>query len=170
MELDTAEFVLGTVMDAVVSQGMIPLREKGLQLIREIPGEVKTMFLYGDQVRLQQILADFLLNAVRFTPAPEGWVGIKVLPTMKQLGRGIQVVHLEFRITHPGLGLPMELVQDMFDRTRWATQEGLGLSICRKLLKLMNGDVQYFRESGKCYFLMSVELPLAHREDEGSVK
>nr|AHZ63956.1 phytochrome [Taiwania cryptomerioides] len=170
LELDTAEFVLGTVMDAVVSQGMIILREKGLQLIREIPSEVKTMCFYGDQVRLQQILADFLLNAVRFTPSPEGWVAIKVLPTIKQLGSGIHVVHLEFRITHPGPGLPAELIQDMFDRKRWTMQEGVGLSMCRKLLKLMDGDVQYMRESAKCYFLVNLELPLVHREDAGSVK
>lgn len=170
MELDTAEFILGTVIDAVVSQGMIVLREQGLQLIREIPGEVKTMRLYGDQVRLQQILADFLLNALRFTPSPEGWVAIKVLPTLKQLGGGLHVVHLEFRITHPGPGLPAELVQDLFDRSRWATQEGVGLSMCRKLLKLMNGDVQYIRESGKCYFLVNVEFPFAQREDAASMK
>lgn len=170
VDLDTAEFVLGTVIDAVVSQGMITLRDKGLQLIREIPSEVKTMCFYGDQVRLQQILADFLLNAVRFTPSPEGWVAIKVLPTFKQLGSSIHVVHLEFRITHPGPGLPSELIQDMFDRKRWSMQEGVGLSMCRKLLKLMNGDVQYIRESGTCYFLLNLELPLAHREDAESVK
>lgn len=170
MELDTAEFILGTVIDAVVSQGMIVLREKGLQLIREIPGEVKTMRLYGDQVRLQQILADFLLNVLRFTPSPEGWVAIKVFPTLKQLGGGLHVVHLEFRITHPGPGLPAELVQDLFDRSQWATQEGVGLSMCRKLLKLMNGDVQYIRESGICYFLVNVEFPMAQREDAASMK
>ncbi len=50
------------------------------------------------------------------------------------------------------------------------TQEGLGLSMCRKLVKLMNGDVQYVRDAGKSYFLVNVELPLAHREDAGSVK
>uniref|UniRef100_A0A0D6QZ02 Phytochrome n=18 Tax=Araucaria TaxID=25666 RepID=A0A0D6QZ02_ARACU len=170
MELDTIEFVLGTVIDAVVSQGMIMLREKGLQLISEIPSEVKTMCFYGDQVRLQQILADFLLNAVRYTPSPEGWVAIKVLPTRKQLGSSIHIVHLEFRITHPGPGLPAELIQDMFDRKRWSMQEGVGLSMCRKLLKLMNGDVQYLRESETCYFLVNLELPLAHTEDAGSVK
>lgn len=169
MELDTAEFVLGTVMDAVVSQGMIILREKALQLIREIPSEVKTMCLYGDQVRLQQILADFLLNAIRYTPSPEGWVAIKVLPTLKQLGSGIHV-HLEFRITHPGPGLPAELIQDMFDRRRWTAEEGVGLSMCRKLLKLMSGDVQYMREPGTCHFVVNLELPLIHREDAVSVK
>jgi phytochrome B len=50
------------------------------------------------------------------------------------------------------------------------TQEGLGLSMCRKLVKLMNGDVQYIREAGKCYFLVNVELPLTQRDDAGSVK
>jgi signal transduction histidine kinase len=97
LELETTEFVMGTVMDAVVSQGMITSREKGLQLIRETPREIKSVCLFGDQVRLQQVLADFLLNAVRFTPSSEGWVGIKVVPTKKRLGGGIHVVHLEFR-------------------------------------------------------------------------
>lgn len=92
-----AEFDMGTVMDAVVSQGMITSREKGLQLIRETPREIKTMCLCGDQVRLQQVLADFLLNEVRFTPSSEGWVGIKVVPTRKRLGGGVYIMHLEFR-------------------------------------------------------------------------
>nr|AHZ63972.1 phytochrome [Isoetes tegetiformans] len=170
LELDTAEFMMGSVMDAVVSQGMITSREKGLQLIRETPKEIKSMCLFGDQVRLQQVLADFLLNAVRFTPSAEGWVGIKVLPSRKRLGGGVHVMNLEFRITHPGPGLPEELVQEMFDSGRGMTQEGLGLSMCRKLVKLMNGDVQYIREAGKSYFLVNVELPLAQRDDAVSVK
>ncbi len=66
--------------------------------------------------------------------------------------------------------MPEELVHEMFDRGRGMTQEGLGLSMCRKLVKLMNGDVQYVRDAGKSYFLVNVELPLAHREDAGSVK
>lgn len=99
LELETNEFELGTVMDAVVSQGMISSREKGLQLIRETPREIKTMSLFGDQFRLQQVLADFLLNAIRFTPSSEGWVGIKVVPTKKRLGGGVHVMSLEFRYT-----------------------------------------------------------------------
>jgi phytochrome B len=75
-----------------------------------------------------------------------------------------------FRVTHPGIGLPEELVHEMFDRGRGMTQEGLGLSMCRKLVKLMNGNVQYIRETGKSYFLVEVELPLAQRDDAGSVR
>jgi phytochrome B len=97
LELDTAEFMMGTVIDAVISQGMITSREKGLQLVRETPREIKSMCLFGDQTRLQQVLADFLLNAIRFTPSTEGWVGIKVVPSRRRLGGGLHVVHLEFR-------------------------------------------------------------------------
>ncbi|KAL4202409.1 hypothetical protein AMTRI_Chr02g220870 [Amborella trichopoda] len=159
LELDISEFLLGNVMDAVVSQVMILLREKDLQLIRAIPEEIKTMSIFGDQVRLQQVLADFLLNIVRFAPSPEGWVEIEVKPYLKLISDGMGIVHLEFRMACPGEGLPSDLVQDMFHRSRWVTQEGLGLNMCRKILKLMNGEVQYIRESERCYFLIIVELP-----------
>lgn len=80
------------------------------------------------------------------------------------------VIFFFCRVTHPGTGLPEELVHEMFDRGRGMTQEGLGLSMCRKLVKLMNGNVQYIRDTGKSYFLVQLELPLAQRDDEGSVK
>lgn len=73
------------------------------------------------------------------------------------------MVHIEFRIVCPGDGLPSEIVQDMFHSSRWVTQEGLGLSMCRKILKLMNGEVQYIRESERCYFLIILELPMPSR-------
>nr|AHZ63986.1 phytochrome [Anomodon rostratus] len=170
LELEIAEFEVGSMMDAVVSQGMVTSREKGLQLIRETPREINDMCLFGDQVRLQQVLADFLLNAVRFTPSSEGWVGIKVVPTKKRLGGGFHVVHLEIRVAHPGSGLPEELVHEMFDRGRGMTQEGLGLNMCRKLVKLMNGEVTYIREPGKNYFLVTMELPLTARDDSGALR
>ncbi|KAI3772825.1 hypothetical protein L6452_04019 [Arctium lappa] len=60
----------------------------------------------------------------------------------------------------PGNGLPSELVADMFHSSEWRSEEGLGLSMCRKILKLMNGDVQYIRESKHCYFHIMFQLPL----------
>ena len=67
------------------------------------------------------------------------------------------------RMVCPGEGLPSDLIQDMFHSSRWITQEGLGLSMCRKILKLINGEVQYIRESERCYFLISIELPIPGR-------
>lgn len=97
LELETAEFEMGYMMDAVVSQGIVTSQEKDLQLIRETPREIKDMCLFGDPIRLQHVLADFLLNAVHFTLSSEGWVGIKVLPTKKKIGGGFHVIHFEFR-------------------------------------------------------------------------
>lgn len=98
LELEKVEFFLGNVINAVVSQVMVLLRERGLQLIRDIPDEIKTMSVYGDQVRIQQVLADFLLNMVRCAPpAPEGWVEIHVRPSVKQISEGLSLVHAEFR-------------------------------------------------------------------------
>lgn len=161
--LDKGEFLLGSIINAVVSQVTILLRERGLKLVRDIPEEIKTISAYGDQARIQQVLADFLLNMVRNAPSPKGWVEIQVIPTLKHNSDGSESVLLHFRIMCPGEGLPSELVQDMFHNSRWVTQEGLGLSICRKLLKLMNGEVQYIRESERCYFIIAIELPIIRR-------
>lgn len=163
LELERAEFLLGSVINAVVSQVMILLRERDLQLIRDIPEEVKTLAVYGDQVRIQQVLADFLLNMVRYAPSPDGWIEIQVRPRLKQISEEVKLMHIEFRMVCPGEGLPPNLIQDMFHSSRWMTQEGLGLSMCRKILKLINGEVQYIRESERCYFLISIELPVPRR-------
>lgn len=56
----------------------------------------------------------------------------------------------------------------MYDRGKGMTQEGLGLNMCRKLVGLMNGDVQYVRENMQCYFVVSLELPMAQRDDAAS--
>nr|AHZ63941.1 phytochrome [Anemia tomentosa] len=160
IDLETVEFSMGTVMDAVISQGMIRSREKGLQLVRETNMELKNTRLFGDQLRLQQVLADFLTTAVRFTSSSDGWVGIKVVSSIKSIGNGFHVAHFEFRVTHPGSGIPEDLVQQMYDRSHEITQEGMGLSVSRKLVKLMNGEVSYIRDAGLCYFLVYVELPV----------
>ncbi|KAM7257826.1 hypothetical protein ACFE04_013567 [Oxalis oulophora] len=167
LEFDKADFFLGSVINAVVSQVMLLLRERGLQLIRDIPEEIKEVSLYGDQARIQQVLADFLFNMVQYAPSTQGWVEIHVRPIFKQMSETITNVRVEFRMACPGDGLPPELIQDMFHSSQWMTQEGLGLSMCRKILKLMGGEVQYIRESERCYFLVILELPLSGNSSKG---
>ncbi|PHT51485.1 Phytochrome B [Capsicum baccatum] len=103
--------------------------------------EIKTLIVHGDQVKIQQVLADFLLNMVQYAPLPDGWVEIQLRPSIKPLSDGGTLVYIKLRIVCPGEGLPPELVQDMFHSSRWVAQEGLGLSMCRKMLKLMNGEI-----------------------------
>ncbi|KAG6639382.1 phytochrome E-like isoform X1 [Carya illinoinensis] len=159
LQLKMEEFLLGNVLDAVVSQVMILLKERNLKLFHEIPEEIKTLSLYGDQIRLQLILSDFLLNVVHHAPYPAGWVEIKVSPGPKLIQDGCEFIRIQFRMTHPGEGIPSALIQDMFEEgNQWTTQEGLGLNLSRKLLSRMNGQVHYVREHKKCYFLIDLEL------------
>nr|BBA94303.1 phytochrome B [Cardamine bellidifolia]BBE28424.1 phytochrome B [Cardamine bellidifolia] len=158
-ELVRAEFFLGSIINAIVSQAMFLLRERGLQLIRDIPEEIKSTAVYGDQTRIQQLLAEFLLSIIRYAPSQE-WVEIHLSQVSKQMADGLRAIRTEFRMACPGEGLPPELVRDMFHSSRWTSPEGLGLSVCRKILKLMNGEVQYIRESERSYFLIILELPV----------
>ncbi|KAM6575850.1 hypothetical protein CsatA_024177 [Cannabis sativa] len=159
LELNIEEFQLGNVLDAVVSQVMLLLREKKLKLYHEIPEEIKSLCLYGDYIRLQLVLSDFLLNIVRYTPTSKGWVEIKISSGLKIIQDGNEFIRLQFRMSHPGEGIPNALIQDMVESGKhWTSQEGLGLNLSRKLLSRMNGQIKYIRENDKCYFLIDVEF------------
>ncbi|KAJ4703775.1 Phytochrome [Melia azedarach] len=167
MELKTEEFVLGNILDAIVSQVMVLLRERNLQLLHEIPDEIKTLSLHGDRMRLQLVLSDFLLSVVRHAPSPDGWIEIKVLRGLKLIKDGNEYVRVQFRMTHPGEGVPPPLVEDMSNGgNQWTTPEGLGLNLSRKFLLMMNGHVRYIRENNKCYFLIDLELKTGGRQTD----
>ncbi|KAF3449856.1 hypothetical protein FNV43_RR05935 [Rhamnella rubrinervis] len=167
VELNMEEFLLGNMLDAIVSQVMILLRQKNLQLFHEISEEIKSLCLYGDRIRLQLVLSDFLLSVVRHAPASNGWVEIKISPGLKLIQDANEFIRLQFRMTHPGQGLPSSLTQDMFEGgNQWTTQEGLGLNLSRKLLSRMNGQVQYIREHNRCYFLIDLEFITSKEREE----
>ncbi|GAB2285184.1 hypothetical protein Dimus_019635 [Dionaea muscipula] len=162
LELDTVEFNLGEALDAVMSQIMTLSHERGVQVTHNSPCEVYSMYLIGDNLRLQQLLADFLSNAVHFTPIAEGSsILLTVLPRRERFGEKVQVVHLEFRITHPAPGIPQDLIQEMFHHSPGMSREGLGLYISRKLVRIMNGTVQYLRGEEASSFIVLIEFPLA---------
>ncbi|KAM7259851.1 hypothetical protein ACFE04_015592 [Oxalis oulophora] len=168
-ELNVEEFLLGNILDAIVSQVMILLREKNLQLFHEVPEEIKTLPLYGDRIRLQLVLLNFLLNAVRHAPSPDGWVEINVSRSLKLIQDSNESIHLQFRFTHPGKGIPTAIILDMFDGgSQCSTQEGLALNISKKILGRMNGDVRYVRELDRCYFLIDLELNIPKNTQKGS--
>ncbi|KAL8045658.1 hypothetical protein ABFX02_08G129200 [Erythranthe guttata] len=159
MELKEEEFMLANVVNAIVSQAMILLKEKSLRLIHDIPEQIKTLSVYGDQIKLQLALSDFLLSVVDYARSPAGWVEIKVSVGLNLIQDGNEFVRLQFRMTHPGQGLPEALIEDMSRvNNLWTTQEGLALNISRNILSMMNGNVRYIREQNKCYFLVDVEL------------
>ncbi|KAL1064400.1 hypothetical protein V6Z11_D13G210600 [Gossypium hirsutum] len=150
---------LSSIIDGQV---MMKSTGKGIRILNETAEEVMEETLYGDGVRLQQVLADFLLVSVNF--APKGsQLSVVASLTKDQLGRSVHLARLNLRITHVGGGIPEALLNQMFETDGDATEEGISLLISRKLVKLMNGDIQYLREAGRSTFIINIELAAANR-------
>ncbi|KAI8021635.1 Phytochrome A1 [Camellia lanceoleosa] len=161
-DLEMVQFTLHEVLVASISQVTMKSNGKGIRIVNNLTEEIMSETLYGDSLRLQQVLADFLLMSVTFTPNG-GQIIVAANLTKDRLGQSVQLVHLEFRITHAGGGMPEELLSQMFGGDADASEEGISLLVSRKLVKLMNGDVQYLREAGKSTFIISVELAVANK-------
>ncbi|MFS7946049.1 putative histidine kinase [Helianthus anomalus] len=155
-----AEFTLQQILGASMSQVMTKSNEMGIQMVKNIAEDTSFEKLYGDSVRLQQVLAEFLSLSVSCTP-PGGILIIAASLTETRLERLAQLVNLELRITHTGDGVPEELLRQMFGSISDATEEGISLVISRNLLKIMDGDVQYLRETARSSFIINVELASA---------
>ncbi|KFK28490.1 phytochrome e [Arabis alpina] len=159
LQMKSVEFRIGSILDTVISQVMTMLRERNSQLRVEVVEEIKTLPLYGDKVKLQLILADLLRNMVNHSPFPDSWVGIKVSLGQEYSIVNDRYIHLQFRMIHPGKGLPSEMLSDMFEtRDVWVTPDGLGLKLSRKLLEQMNGRVSYVREDEHCFFQVDLQV------------
>ncbi|KAK1387486.1 Phytochrome [Heracleum sosnowskyi] len=157
-KFDKAHFLLGNMIDAVISQVMLVLKERDVQLIHNIPEEIKRLTVYGDEARIQRVLTAFLSSMANY--AQEGWVVFGLQPIMQQNSDDTSNIPIDFRIGCSGEGLPPEVVQEMFHMSGWVTPEGLGLSTCRKMLSQMNGCVEYIKEPKFCYFTVKLDLPM----------
>lgn len=90
------EFTLGDVLVASISQVMMKSNGKSIRVVNEATEEIRRETLYGDSIRLQQVLADFLMASVSFTPAG-GQVVVSTSLTKDQLGHSVHLARLELR-------------------------------------------------------------------------
>ncbi|KAL0387292.1 UNVERIFIED_CONTAM: Phytochrome A1 [Sesamum radiatum] len=162
LDLEMVEFKLPEVLIAAISQVMMKSNGKGIMIVDNLAPNLSSETLYGDSLRLQQILAAFLLISVIYTPSG-GQLGVAASLKKDSIGESVQLGHLEFRMTHTGGGVPQELLNQMFGDEADTTEDGISLFISRKLVKLMNGDVQYLREAGRSTFIISVELAISNK-------
>ncbi|GMH11964.1 hypothetical protein Nepgr_013805 [Nepenthes gracilis] len=98
MELNTSEFNLGEAIDAIMSQVMALSQEQQVPVIHDSTHEVFSTYLIEENLKLQQLLSDFLTKVVHFTLAFGGLLIVfTVLPRKEHFGKKIEVVHVEFR-------------------------------------------------------------------------
>lgn len=103
INLQVTEFKLHEVFVASMTQVMRRIIEKSINLVNDFADDIMSMKLYGDGLRLQQVLADFLSTCVEFTPHGDH-LGVSArLIDNTNLEESVQPgAHFELRITHDG--------------------------------------------------------------------
>lgn len=117
----------------------IEAHNRGLEIVTDLDYTIPP-FIKGDPVRIQQILLNFIKNAVKFTS--KGYIRLR----LSQQNNGTVLL---FEVEDSGIGIPEEKQRHLFkdfyqvhvSTTRKYGGTGLGLSICKSLVVLMGGDI-----------------------------
>jgi PAS domain S-box-containing protein len=163
LELDQTELRLDDLLENVADLFNVRAEEKGIELVLDIAPDVPERLL-GDSLRLGQVMNNLVGNAVKFTE--QGEIVIKV--TQLALTDGISTLHFAVRDT--GIGMSNEQIARLFKAftqadssiTRRFGGTGLGLTISKKLVEKMGGDIAVDSEPGKgSTFSFTISLPVS---------
>ena len=155
LELEHAPFCLAEVVAEVEVLFRGAARAKGLTLSTRL-GEGLPAWVMGDSLRLRQVLANLVNNAIKFTS--KGTVSLEVSPS----GQGVR-----FAVRDTGIGIDPALRETVFQpfaqadssTTRLFGGTGLGLTISRELTQRMGGELAFTSQPG-AGSLFAFTLPL----------
>ncbi|MEI6206498.1 MAG: response regulator [Desulfuromonadales bacterium] len=150
MSMEQADFYLEDVLEQLADLSVIKAQDKGLELLFDVGTDVPTA-LVGDSLRLGQVLTNLVNNAIKFTEKGEITVGIH------KVADESDGVRLRFEVKDTGIGLTEEQRNKLFSAfaqadsstTRKYGGTGLGLTICKKLIGMMGGEIGVDSEPGK---------------------
>ncbi len=149
MDIENVEFSLDDVLDNLSSVIGIKAFDKGIEFVVAKNYRLPNA-LFGDSLRLGQVILNLVNNAIKFTT--EGQVLVKV--DEKEVTD--DSVTLEFSVTDSGIGMTPEQVEKLFkafsqadtSTTRKYGGTGLGLSISKNLVEQMGGAIGVESEYG----------------------
>lgn len=150
LELEERDFSLNQVLNGLRSIFHNTAKEKDIRLLIKKDTSLPKTFI-GDSTRLSQILTNLVSNAIKFTEEGKVMVDIEVLKVEADF------YVLEFVISDTGIGIPEDKKDKIFlsfaqansDTTRKYGGTGLGLAICKRLLEIMDSDLELESEVGK---------------------
>ena len=150
LQLEISPFCIRDCIEDAVEILAERAHSKGLEMICDIPPNMDTR-VYGDGLRLRQIIINLLSNAVKFTD--QGDIHVNV----RQLGSSLFNSSFHFEVTDTGIGIKPENCVKIFESfaqedsstTRLYGGTGLGLSICKQLVELMGGRIGLISNPGK---------------------
>jgi signal transduction histidine kinase/CheY-like chemotaxis protein/HPt (histidine-containing phosphotransfer) domain-containing protein len=145
IEIIPADYDLSSLINDLVNMIEIRVRNKGLTLSLEFDKKLPKM-LYGDEVRIKQVITNILTNAVKYTE--KGIVTFNI--GFKRPESPSDSVILLVSIKDTGIGIKPEDIKKLFSeferieekRNRNIEGTGLGMAITKNLLHLMKSDLK----------------------------
>jgi len=142
LELESTHFQLDDVFNNIASIVSVAAAKKGIELCCSIDEALSRTFI-GDPLRLGQVLANLANNAVKFTDT--GHIVVKA-QLLESRGNRCRVA---FSVQDTGIGMTTEESGRLFAAfsqadasvTRKYGGTGLGLTICKRLVEMMNGQI-----------------------------
>ncbi len=160
LNIELVDFNLDDVLSNVSNIIGVNAEEKGLEIIYTV-GRAVPIYLIGDPLRLGQVLLNLANNAVKFTESGEIVISIELLDEQSHWNV------LKFSVQDTGIGLTESQKSQLFEAftqadsstTRTHGGTGLGLTISKKLVELMGGEIGVESEPGKgSTFFFTVQL------------
>ncbi len=153
MELENTPVDMEKLLSEVADVFSYRAAEKKVELNFHVDAALPRYFL-GDFHRVKQVLVNLTGNAIKFTEKGE------ILILARQVSRRTKegdIPHLHFSVRDTGIGIPAENIGQLFQAftqadsstTRKYGGTGLGLAICRRLCRLMGGEVSVVSEEGR---------------------
>ncbi|WP_231871904.1 ATP-binding protein, partial [Oleiphilus sp. HI0079] len=141
---------IGNLVADIASSVACVAEDKQLEIVLDI-SDVSDRGIVGDPGRTRQILNNLIGNAIKFTN--HGHVLISATTSVNEDGKCI----CEITIKDTGVGIPKDRVNVIFDAfsqvdastTRKFGGTGLGLTICKQLAELLDGDITVTSEIGR---------------------
>jgi PAS domain S-box-containing protein len=165
MHMESVDFSLDEVLDNVSTVVGVKAHEKNLEFLMDTAQDVP-LALVGDPLRLGQVLINLCNNAVKFTDQGEIMVSTRVEE------KGEQETTLRFSVRDTGVGLTEEQKGRLFQAfsqadtstTRKYGGTGLGLTISKRLVEMMEGEIWFESEPGKgSEFIFTATFGLARK-------
>ncbi|MCR5777297.1 MAG: response regulator [Lachnospiraceae bacterium] len=162
LEIIPVEYSLSSLINDIVILNSVKIENKGLFIDLKIDSNLPDA-LFGDEMRIRQVLINIISNAVKYTE--EGGIYFIV----KEISRTDSDVTIEFRVKDTGIGIKPEDLKKLFSaferieekRNRTIEGTGLGMNIVKNLLKMMGSRLEVESVYGEgSEFCFRIEQPI----------
>jgi signal transduction histidine kinase len=145
MELVHEAVIIDEIFESVLASASSLIKNKSVHLLTQLPQGLP--LVYGDKLRLSQVLLNLVSNAAKFTHAGS-------ITVSAELDAKPSLMRISVKDT--GIGIPANKIDTIFERfrqvdastTRKYGGSGLGLSICKQLVELHGGTINLISQEG----------------------